>query len=210
MSVIPQLAHSMGRRDDVPNQELAMNIARKNDKPAVKELVENLQHRSKDIQHDCIKVLYEIGLSLPAMIIDYLPVFLSLLQSKNNRMQWGAMIAIDHLTHHNPEAVYHALPQIIDAADKGSVITRDHAVFILIKLHKVKKYAADVFELLADQLSNCPANQLPMYAERAMPVIDRNNQATFRRIMLVRLTEMPTERKRNRLEKLARKFTSSP
>ncbi len=210
MTIIPQLAHSMGRRDEVPNQELAMNIARQNNQTAVKELVENLQHKSKDIQHDCIKVLYEIGLSRPAMIIAYLPVFLSLLQSKNNRMQWGAMIAIDHLTRHYPAAVYQALPQILETADKGSVITRDHAVFILIKLLPVKKYAADVFALLADQLRNCPANQLPMYAERAVPVVDKNHYATFRSIMLGRLAEMPTESKKKRLQKLAGKFAPSP
>ena len=206
MSVLPQLAHSLGRRDEVPNQELAAKIARENDKHAVKELVETMYHKSKDIQHDCIKVLYEIGVLKPAMIMDYLPAFLTLLQSKNNRMQWGAMIALDTLTSFNPEAVYPELPAIIDAADKGSVITRDHAVFILVKLCQVKKYSADAFELLAEQLRHCPANQLPMYAERACPVITKNNMEVFTGILRGRLTEMETDSKRKRLEKLVKRF----
>ncbi len=134
MSVLPALAHSMGRRDEVPNQELAVKIALGNKKGAVKELVANLQNKSKDIQHDCLKEWYEIGLLKPAMISGYLPVFISLLQSKNNRMQWGAMAAIDNIAAQNEDAVYAVLPQIIDAADKGSVITRDRAVSVLIRL----------------------------------------------------------------------------
>ncbi len=205
MSVLPQLAHSLGRRDEVPNQELAAKIARENDKPAVNELVETLYHKSKDIQHDCIKVLYEVGVTKPAMIMEYLPVFLSLLQSKNNRMQWGAMIAIDMLTLQYPEAVYTALPAIIEAADKGSVITRDHAVFILIKLCQVKKYSSDAFELLAEQLRTCPANQLPMYAERTFPVVTKC-KAIFSGILRERMVGMETESKRKRLEKLVKKL----
>ena len=33
----------------------------------------------------------------------------------------------------------------------------------------------DVFELLTDQLRNCPANQLPMYAELALPIVTEKN-----------------------------------
>src|SRR6187200_898886 len=98
MSIIPQLAHSLRRRDEVPNQELARKIVAENDKKAVRELVMCLHHRVKDIQHDCIKVLYEIGRIKPAMVTAFLPEFLALLSSRNNRMQWGAMSAIDSIT----------------------------------------------------------------------------------------------------------------
>jgi hypothetical protein len=202
MSILPELAHSLGRRDEVPNQELAAKIAGANNKSAVKELVANLQNKSKDIQHDCIKVLYEIGLVKPALISGYLQVFLTLLQSKNNRMQWGAMAAIDNLTTQNEDAVYAVLAQIIDAPDKGSVITRDRAVSVLIKLCMVKKYSADAFELLLDQLRNCPANQLPMYAERASPVINGDRRKVFTRIIRERVADMEKESSKKRLEKV--------
>src|SRR5690349_22821742 len=44
---------------------------------------------------DSIKVLYEIGTEKPALIAKHSQVFTKLLQSKNNRMQWGAMAALD-------------------------------------------------------------------------------------------------------------------
>ena len=78
MSVISKLASSLNRRDEIPNQELAKQIAAKKDKNAVQELVDHLNNKSKDIQNDCIKVLYEIGAINPALIASYSKEFLCL------------------------------------------------------------------------------------------------------------------------------------
>jgi uncharacterized ParB-like nuclease family protein len=75
MSIIAQLASSIGRRDEVPNQELAKKIAENNDEGAVQELIESLQHKSAAIQNDCIKVLYEVGERKPVLIAGYAPTF---------------------------------------------------------------------------------------------------------------------------------------
>ena len=53
------------------DQELARKIVRKRDGPAVQELVENLAHKNKGIQNDCIKALYEIGEADPNLIAKY-------------------------------------------------------------------------------------------------------------------------------------------
>ena len=42
MSVIDKLAYSLGRRDEVPNQELARDLAAKRDKAGIREIAENL------------------------------------------------------------------------------------------------------------------------------------------------------------------------
>ena len=72
MSVIDQLASAFGRRDEKPNLDLAAKIAESEDLKAVEELVANLQNRNKDIQSDCIKVLYEIGAVKPRLIESHL------------------------------------------------------------------------------------------------------------------------------------------
>lgn len=207
MTILSKLATSLNRRDEVPNQELAKQIANANNKNAVAELVENLNNKNKDIQHDCIKVIYEIGVLKPVLIAGYIKELLALLIHKNNRLQWGGMIALDTITPENPAAIYKALPKIIDAADKGSVITNDHCVGILIKLCAVKKYAADAFELLNERLKKCPTNQLPMYAENALPIINVTNNAAFIKTLQVRLPEIEKDSKRNRVEKVIRKLT---
>src|ERR687888_2794867 len=94
MPVVSQLASSLGRRDEVPNQELARHLVEQRDKTAIQEIVENLCSKDKNIQADCIKVLYEIGSVEPNLIADYAEDFVKLLRSKNNRLVWGGMTAL--------------------------------------------------------------------------------------------------------------------
>ena len=72
MSILDQLATALKRSDEVPNQELARKIVKSKDKDAVKELVDNLRNKDKNIQADCIKALYEIGVEQPALTKDYI------------------------------------------------------------------------------------------------------------------------------------------
>jgi hypothetical protein len=58
MNIISQLATSLNRRDETPNQLLAKLVAAANDSKAVKELVQNLTNQDKGIQSDCIKSLF--------------------------------------------------------------------------------------------------------------------------------------------------------
>jgi hypothetical protein len=192
----------------VPNQDLAKQITAKNDKAGVQELVDHLSHKSKDIQNDCIKVLYEIGVLKPALIASYAKVFLALLVHKNNRLQWGGMTALSCITLENPKAIYAALPKIMDAANNGSVITRDQAVNILIKLCSVKQYADAAFTLLVEQLTSCPTNQLPMYAENSIPVINEKNKARFIKALSSRFDDLEKDTQRKRIEKVIKKVNS--
>ena len=207
MSVINKLASSLNRRDEVPNQELAKQIATKGDKKAVKELIDNLNNKSKDIQNDCIKVLYEIGEIKPALIAGYAKEFIALLDSKNNRLQWGAMTAINTITLENPKLINGALTKIISSAERGSVITRDYAVNILIKLCSLKQYSKNAFFLLNEQILASPVNQLPMYAERAMTIINDNNKNLFIKTLSSRLEDIDKESKRKRIQRVIKKFS---
>ncbi len=209
MSIIPKLASSLDRRDEVPNQELAKQIATKKDKKAVQELVDNLNNKSKDIQNDCIKVLYEIGEINPSLISDYAKEFIALLEHKNNRLQWGAMTAINTITLENPKVIYSSLVKIIAAADRGSVITKDYGVNILIKLCSLNQYADNAFSLLMEQLLSSPTNQLPMYAEKAMPIINDKNKTLFIKTLTSRVADIEKDTKRKRVENVIKKFSAT-
>ncbi|SDD82170.1 hypothetical protein SAMN04487996_102273 [Dyadobacter soli] len=187
MTVISKLASSLNRRDEVPNQELATEIAVNADSTAVAELVENLSHKSKDIRHDCIKVLYEIGAQSPSLIAAYANQFAALLDSKDNRMQWGGMTALNTIVLEQPDVVFASIPKLAAVADKGSVITRDSFVAILIQLSGIPAYSEQTLPLLNEQMLGCPSNQLPMYAENALPVISGTHKAEFVRTLTSRL-----------------------
>jgi hypothetical protein len=112
MSVIDKLACSLGRRDEVPNQELARDLAAKKDKKGIREIAENLWNKDKNIQADCIKVLYEVGYVEPKLIADYAEDFVKLLKSRNDRLVWGGMTALAEVAKANPEAVFKNLDAI--------------------------------------------------------------------------------------------------
>ncbi len=206
MTIINQLATLLNRRDEIPNQELAKQLVAKNDTKGIKELIENLNNRSRNIQNDCIKVLYEIGELKPALIANYVKDFVALLDNKNNRLQWGAMAAIDTITLENPKIIYFLLVKIIAAADKGSVITRDHTVNILIKLCSVKQYASNAFSLLSEQFLTSPTNQLAMYAERALHIINDKNKTQFIKVLSSRISDIERDTLRKRVEKVIKKL----
>ncbi len=173
---------------------------------AVKELIENLQSKSKDIQNDCIKVLYEIGALEPKMIEEYASTFLDLLKHKNNRLQWGGMTALNSIVSEKPAFIYESIPAILDAVSSGSVITSDGAVNIFIKLCGIPDYAENTFAVLMEVMQRSPTNQLPMYAERAMPIVSKENKACFIEVLSKRLNEIEKESKRKRVEKVIGKI----
>ena len=111
-----------------------------------------LYDKDKKIQQDSIKVLYEIGEQQAELITPHLSHFLTLLNSNNNRMVWGAMIALHKITLHDPTIIYPHLPQILETIDKGSVITKDNGVFILIALAMHKNYTDTAQVLLLEQI----------------------------------------------------------
>ena len=202
MSVLDQLASSLNFRGTEPNKVLARQIAADNNTEAVKELVANLNNKA--VQSDCIKVLYEAGEINPQLISGYAKNFIQLLESKNNRMQWGAMTALDLITIENADLVFNSLGKIIAIADKGSVITKDHCAGILIKLSSVEKYHLDAFSLFIELLQDCPSNQVPMYAEQALPVIDSDNKTKFIRTLNDRIPDIEKDAKKKRVEKVIR------
>lgn len=206
MTVIDKLASSLDRKDEEPNIGLAIQIVDHKDEKAVKELIENLSNKNKNIQNDCIKVLYEIGDRKPSLISDYTNEFFSLLESKNNRLQWGAMTALNSITSDVPELIYSKIDNIIETGEKGSVITKDQVVNILIKLCTNKTYEKNAFKLLINQLVKSPTNQLPMYAERSMPIINDENKNLFIETLISKLNEIKKESKRKRVEKVIKKI----
>jgi hypothetical protein len=101
------------------------------------------------------------------------------------------------------------LPQIMAAVERGTVITRDHAVKTLAKLAAQERFARTAMPLLLEQLRTAPLNQLPMYAELATAVVLPQDTATMRAILETRLPELPTEAKKKRVEKALKKLRAA-
>lgn len=204
--IVDQLASSLGRRDEQPNIELAHAIAKKEDTEAVEILIRQLNAGASRIQNDCIKVLYELGAIRPDLIADEYAVFLDLLGHKNNRLQWGAMTALASITAERPEEIFQHLPEILEAARKGSVITRDNAVNILVTLANIPRYAVPAGVFFVEILLQSPVNQLPAYAEKGQVVIHESLREKFAVSLRARLPEVEKNSSRMRIEKVLKKI----
>jgi hypothetical protein len=191
MSVIDKLAHSLGRRDEVPNQELARDLAAKKDKKGIREIAENLWNKDKNIQADCIKVLYEVGIIEPKLIAEYAEDFVKLLKSRNNRLVWGGMTALAEVAKANPDAVFKHIDAIKKAKETGSVITVDNAVSTLAYTARANdKYNKVIFPYLLKHLSSCRPKEVPQHSEKTMPAVNASNKNEFTKVLEKRMEDL--------------------
>jgi hypothetical protein len=208
MSILNQLASVQGINSTEPNKLLARQLVADQNKAGIKELVDNLTNKQQRIQSDCIKTLYEAGEQDPKLIAPHADVFIKLLDNKNNRMVWGAMTALSACAPLVAPKLYKVIARIVDIADKGSVITRDHAVNILVSLSAHKEYAPDTLPLLLEQILAAPVNQMPTYAEKTLTVVDAAHKQQLLDVIRTRLPDIEGEAKLKRLEKVIRKLSA--
>jgi hypothetical protein len=191
MSALNKIAYYQHRRDEVPNQQLAKQLADAADKTGIREIAENLTNKNKNVQSDCLKVLYEIGYLKPNLIADYVEDFLKLLKSKNNRMVWGAMIALATIADKKPREIWAKLADVTDAIDHGTLITVVWGVKTLAKVAAADPaYKQKIFPLLTAQLKKCIPRDVPMHAESTIPAVDADNKKEFLAILESRKKEL--------------------
>ena len=190
MPALERIAHFQHRRDEVPNQELAHELASTRDRDGICEIAENLRNKNKDIQADCIKVLYEIGYIEPGLIAEYAEDFVRLLHSRNNRLVWGGMIALGTVADLRPQVVIAHLDEIERAIDQGSVITVDNGVQVLARAaSKDEKYSREIIPYLLEHLRTCRPKDLPQHAEKSLPAVNARNKSRFINVLSNRMDE---------------------
>ena len=200
--MLEKLAYSLGRNDEEPNIELAKELAKSKNKKGIKEIVDGLKNPKEQIANDCIKVLYETSYISPELISEHINDFIQILKSRNNRLVWGAMIALSKIISHNPDEAFKNLDIIVRAYEKGSTITRDNSISVFAELVKAgKKYENKVFPLIIKHLEKCRPREVGQHAERAVVCINKNNSKIFKETLLKRHVTL-AEAQKKRVDKL--------
>ena len=191
MSVLNQIALYQERRDEVPNQELAHKLAAAKDKAGIQEIAENLWNKNKNVQSDCLKVLYEIGYIDPDLIADYVEDFLKLLNSKNNRMVWGAMIALGTIAAKRPHEIWAHIDDVIHVVDQGTLITVVWGIRVLAAVAAAdEEYSQKLSPILLAQLQKCIPRDVPTHADSMLCAVNAINQQEFLAVLTARQPEM--------------------
>ena len=204
--MIELLACKLGRNDEITNIILAEKLCESEDKDGISEIVSGIKSKDLAVVNDCIKVLYEVGQRNPILISSFSDDFIDALSGKNNRLVWGCMTALACIAPVNPEAIYRRLPEIIDAYEKGSVITIDNSISVFAWLCKAnEEYQSCVFPILISHLANCRTKEIPQHAERISVCIDSKNKDLFLKALSARESEL-TDSQKTRLAKLKKKL----
>jgi hypothetical protein len=191
MSALKRIAYFQNRRDEGPNQELARDLAQKKDREGIREIAENLWNKDRNVQSDCLKVLYEIGYIDPRLIAGHVADFLRLLKSKNNRLVWGSMIALGTVAELEADAIFEHVEEIKRAMAAGSVITKDNGVKALAGVASKKEaYRRAIFPFLADHLATCRPKDVAQHAEKTLVAVDGENKQAFIAVLEKRMVDL--------------------
>jgi hypothetical protein len=191
MSVLQKIAYYQDRRDEVPNQALAKELAARKDRKGVREIADNLWHENPQVQSDCLKVLYEIGYLQPELIAPYADDFLKLLHSRNNRLVWGAMIGLSTIADLQAQAIYPHVEEIKHVMDQGSVITRDNGVKVLaLVAAQNAAYNRNIFPYLLHHLETCRPKDVPQHGEKVAIAVNARNKQQFKAVLEKRLVDL--------------------
>lgn len=205
MSVLEKLASSLGQRDEVPNQELARQLAENESQDDIQEVAENLWNKKAAIQADCIKVLYEIGYLKPTLIAPYAADFLKLLHNKNNRLVWGGMIALSTVAEISAGELFPHVDEIQKAMTKGSVITIDAGVMTLAGIAAANiEYNRAIFPYLLEHFRTCRPKDVPQHSEKTLIAVNTENKSKFIAVIEARL-DNATPSQLSRLKRVIKK-----
>jgi hypothetical protein len=187
---LPRIAYFQGRRDEVPNQELAKQLVQARDRDGIQEIAANLWHKDVNVRSDCIKVLYEVGYLDPVLIADYVGDLIKLLQSRNNRLVWGAMITLSTVAAFKADDLFQHRTEIQQAMAQGSVITVDAAVKALAVVASQKDaYREELFPLLLEHLLSCRPKDVAQHAESTLVAVDASHSEAFVAVLEKRLPD---------------------
>jgi hypothetical protein len=200
--VLSKIAFYRNRRDEVPNQELAKELTDTRSMDGITQIAVYLWDKNKNVQSDCLKVLYEIGYLSPDLITPYVGDFLKLLRSKNNRMVWGAMIALGTIADRCAEEIWAQVDLVMNTMNSGTLIT---VVWGIKVLAKVAASAAErrekIFPFLLQQLKYCLPRDIPSFTDYILCAIDESVKAELLTLLIARQPEL-TLAQQTRLKKV--------
>ena len=207
MSISDHLAYSQGRKDQIPNKLLAQEITSTEDSERLVELIQFIESKPhRRLQMDATLTVAYVGDLLPKMLVPHIDFLIEKLKDPIDRVAWGSMIALSHVSPLVIDQMYEHLPEILDAMDMGSIVGRDHGYQVLVNLYKEDRYASDMLFILLEQIRKAPSNQLGQYTERLMEVIKQGDKPELIMALEERRLDLTNEYHLKRLTKNLKKL----
>lgn len=138
----------------------------------------------------------------PSLIAKYAEIFLQFLESKTNRMVWGAMIALSTIAGEVPKDIWPHRGKILELIKTGTVITNVAGVKTLINMSKAEDcFYNDLFEELFQLQKDCRDIDFAKRAEDMWPAIRPPHRDAFVKLLEERKPAL-SKAAQKRLEKV--------
>ncbi|MFT4710270.1 MAG: hypothetical protein ACI9D0_000072 [Bacteroidia bacterium] len=198
MSIAHRLAGNCTPRSEAPNIELAKEICEWDDHEAIEELGVLLDSGRKKQRHDSLKALYEVGLRKPELVLPQLQNLFDQLEDKDNRVLWSSIYCLLTVTPLVPQKIFDALPMIMAACARATVVGEDKTMSILVELCSREAFHEATLETMFETISAAATNQFPTYAERAEPCLKGPERARLATLIRSRkdLEKFPAKHKK--------------
>lgn len=202
-----RLSYSLGDKTQIPNKELAVEIANSENKNAINELEQLVVESDvKRIKMDAIMTLAYVAELNPKFMVASVDFFIGLLNHPVERVGWGSMIGLFHVAALSQLKVYDNLSKVLDAMERDSIVGRDHGFKILVILYQHNQLRDDVYYLMLEQIRKVRPNQLGQYAERMMEVVIDNHKLALIETLEEKRLELSNPYHLNRLSKNLKKL----
>lgn len=197
MNWINQIAFYQNVKNETPNRALAKLFAENNNAEGIKEMANYLYDKNKSVASDCLAVMYEAAYINPELLANYANTFVDLLKSKNNRMVWGAMIALATISKFKPEEIFSEIELVLETMRKGTLITEVWGIKLLASLSTIeKKYKEKLLPILFDYLEKCRPIDFASRVEVIAPSIQiKEEKEIFDRIIEIKTPDLSEAQK---------------
>lgn len=198
MNWIEQISFYQNVRGEEPNRKLAKEFAENNNASGISEMAEHLYDKNKSVASDCIAVMYETAYINPKLLVGYVDTFLELLKSKNNRMVWGAMIALATIAELTPDSIFNQIELVIKTIKNGTLITQVWGIKLLAKLSTIEiAYKNMLLPILLDYLEQCRPIDFASRVKVIAPAIKtQEEKEIFERIVEMKIPDLSDAQKK--------------
>ncbi len=206
MTVLERIAYYQGRRDEVPNQQLARALARRKDTAGIREIARNLNNPNRSVQSDCLKVLYEIGYLDPGTDRR---LRRRVSGSAGEQEQPDGVGEHDRARDDRPaegQVIGSRLDEVLAALDRGTVITVVWGVRTLAGVAGASRSDRPrILPHLLRRLETCLPRDVPTHALSCFPAIDDASRDRFLAVLERRRPDLSPSQAA-RLRKVIREF----
>jgi hypothetical protein len=192
--LLSRLAVSMQRSDDMPNLELAAELVGSGDDGAVGILVGVIERHDSEHAPDAARVLCEVGMRAPALLLKHADRLLSLCEESQKDMLPYTMYAFSPVAHRHAEALWDmrdlfwsALADLTQPADMAQA----GAVRLLSALCAAgPDYARTLAGGLVDLLGKCMPKDVAFFAESVLPALGTAHSHRAKPVLDRRMKEL--------------------